>query len=161
MYPSSQLMFMGSWVFWMSPACVSFECPHYNMTLIHLIFPGGSSHQRGWAAVPDLAMGQICDEGGEMCHLWLGSLGSSSALHCNWIFFFIFQECNEIISSSVSLTLFVFDFSLCYLSYSGLLWVLTVQIWKSALLKGKRWGHLAVRNITFTHMIAFWFIFDI
>lgn len=65
------------------PLCMSlFKCPCYNITLICLIFPGGRSHQRGRAAVPDLAMGQICDQGGEICHLRLGALGSRSAVHC-------------------------------------------------------------------------------
>lgn len=65
------------------------------ITLICLVFPGGGSHQRGAAPLPDLSVGQICDQGGEICHLWLGSLGSTSALHCKLIIFFCSTKCNK------------------------------------------------------------------
>lgn len=53
------------------------------------MFPGGRSHKGGRATVPDLTVGKICDQGGEICHLRLGSLGPPSPLHCKLLFVFI------------------------------------------------------------------------
>lgn len=66
-------------------------CPCYNKTLICLILPGGCSHQGGRAALPDLPLGQICDEGEDVRHLRLGSLGSPAALHCTLFHFYCFH----------------------------------------------------------------------
>lgn len=55
--------------------------------ILHLsLFPGGGSHQSRWATLPNLSLGKVCDPAWEVRHLWLGTLGPSSTLHCKWLF---------------------------------------------------------------------------